>query len=125
MPSTRYTILIADRQTGVVRRFTIGLRLALTVATTVVTLPILIGMGAAWKAKADVADLFASRATLELEVDDGTAALSAVFLGRRRLAGVGVGSKLVLEGTVGLHKQRLALLNPMYELRIAPNGTTS
>ncbi len=29
--------------------------------------------------------------TLELEVDDGTAAISAVFLGRRQLAGVGVG----------------------------------
>ena len=63
--------------------------------------------------------------TLELEVDDGTAAISAVFLGRRQLAGVGVGSKLVLEGTVGLHRQRLAMLNPVYELRIAPNGHTS
>ena len=63
--------------------------------------------------------------TLELEVDDGTAALSAVFLGRRHLAGIGVGSKLVLEGTVGLHKQRLAMLNPMYELRLPPNGSTS
>jgi murein DD-endopeptidase MepM/ murein hydrolase activator NlpD len=84
MPSTRYTILIADRQTGVVRRFTIGLRLALTVATTVVTLPILIGMGAAWKAKADVADLFASRATLELEVSNyrgATAALTGQLQG--------------------------------------------
>ena len=63
--------------------------------------------------------------TLELEVDDGTAAISAVFLGRRQLAGVGVGSKLVVEGTVGLHRQRLAMLNPVYELRIAPNGHTS
>ncbi len=63
--------------------------------------------------------------TLELEVDDGTAAISAVFLGRRQLAGVGVGSKLVLEGTIGLHRQRLAMLNPVYELRITPNGHTS
>ena len=32
MPSTRrYTILVADRQTGVVRRFTVGLRPALAV----------------------------------------------------------------------------------------------
>ena len=63
--------------------------------------------------------------TLELEVDDGTAAISAVFLGRRQLAGVGVGAKLVMEGTIGLHRQRLAMLNPVYELRIAPNGHTS
>ena len=59
---------------------------------------------------------------LELELDDGTAAISAVFLGRRQLAGIGVGSKLLLEGTVGLHKQRLALLNPVYELRLGTNG---
>jgi len=63
--------------------------------------------------------------TLELEVDDGTAAISAVFLGRRTLSGVDVGSKLVLEGTVGLHRQRLALLNPVYELRLAGDGHTS
>ena len=63
--------------------------------------------------------------TLELEIDDGTAAISAVFLGRRQLAGVGVGSKLVLEGRIGLHRQRLAMLNPVYELRITPNGHTS
>ena len=62
---------------------------------------------------------------LELEVDDGTAAISAVFLGRRRLAGIDVGAKLVLEGTVGLHRQRLAMLNPLYELRIPANGHLS
>jgi amino acid transporter len=55
--------------------------------------------------------------TLELEIDDGTASISAVFLGRRALAGVDVGTKLVAEGTIGLHRQRLALLNPVYELR--------
>jgi amino acid transporter len=60
--------------------------------------------------------------TLELEIDDGTAAISAVFLGRRTLAGVEVGSKLVVEGTVGLHRQRLALLNPVYELRLPHDG---
>lgn len=84
MPSTRYTILLADRQTGVVRRFTVGLRPALTVLATIVTLPILIGMGAAWKAKADVADLYASHATLELEVTsyrDTTEALTGQIQG--------------------------------------------
>jgi hypothetical protein len=41
-----------------------------------------------------------------------------VFLGRRGLAGVDVGSRIVAEGTVGLHHNRLALLNPAYELRL-------
>ena len=78
MPSTRYTILLADRQTGVVRRFTVGLRPALIAITTVVTLPVLIGMGAAWKAKSDVADLFASHATLELELANYRGATEAL-----------------------------------------------
>ncbi len=67
MPSSRYTIVIADRQTGVVRRFTVGLKPALYVVAFICSLPILIGMGAAWKARADVADLYAAQASLELE----------------------------------------------------------
>ena len=55
---------------------------------------------------------------LELLLDDGSAAISVVFLGRRALAGVGVGAHMVVEGTVGLHRNRLALLNPAYELRL-------
>ncbi len=55
---------------------------------------------------------------LELILDDGSAAISVVFLGRRGLAGVGVGAHMVVEGTVGLHRNRLALLNPSYELRL-------
>ena len=54
---------------------------------------------------------------LELALDDGTAALSVVFFGRRGLAGVEVGSRMVVEGTVGLHHNRLAVLNPAYELQ--------
>jgi len=53
---------------------------------------------------------------LELVLDDGTGGISAVFLGRRSLAGVDVGSHMVVEGTVGLHHNRLALFNPSYEL---------
>jgi murein DD-endopeptidase MepM/ murein hydrolase activator NlpD len=78
MPSTRYTILLADRQTGVVRRFTVGLRPALLVLSAVIGLPVLIGMGAAWKAKADVADIFATNATLELELSNYRGATEAL-----------------------------------------------
>ena len=67
MPTTRYTIVIADRRSGVVRRLTIGLQPAVTVISILLGLPILIGMGAAWKAKAEVADLYASQDALELE----------------------------------------------------------
>jgi len=67
MPSKRYTLVLADRTTGVVRRFTISLRPIVLALATVVTLPILIGTGAALKARHDVATLFSSHATLELE----------------------------------------------------------
>ena len=42
----RYTVLIADRSSGVVRRLTISFRQVALVTTTVVVLPLLIGLGA-------------------------------------------------------------------------------
>jgi murein DD-endopeptidase MepM/ murein hydrolase activator NlpD len=66
-PARRYTILIADRTTGVVRRVTIAARPAVVFACAVVTLPVLVGIGAAWKVKSDVADLYVSERALELE----------------------------------------------------------
>lgn len=52
--------------------------------------------------------------TLELVVDDGTGALSVLFLGRRSVAGLQLGVNMVVEGTVGIHKARLAIMNPTY-----------
>lgn len=54
--------------------------------------------------------------TLELVLVDGTGTISVVFLGRRALAGVDVGTRLTVEGTVGIHKNRLAIMNPSYQL---------
>jgi murein DD-endopeptidase MepM/ murein hydrolase activator NlpD len=67
MLSKRYTLVLADRTTGVVRRFTIAVKPVLIAVVTIVTVPILIGTGAALKARYDVANLYASHATLELE----------------------------------------------------------
>ena len=67
MPSRRYTILIADRTSGVVRRVTISARPAVVVACALVTLPVLVGIGAAWKAKSEVSSLYASNQSLEAE----------------------------------------------------------
>ena len=54
--------------------------------------------------------------TVELILVDGSASISVLFLGRRSIAGVGVGTKMAVEGTVGIHKTRLAILNPSYQL---------
>ncbi len=90
MRSTNYTIVIADRTTGVVRRFTVGLRPALLTAALLLTLPMLIGMGAAWKAQADVANLRANATALELEnasYRDATASLAGQIQGLQAAVG--------------------------------------
>ena len=67
MLSKRYTIVLADRTTGVVRRFTISVKAAIAAVSIATCLPALIGIGAAFKAQYDVVDLYASHATLEIE----------------------------------------------------------
>jgi hypothetical protein len=54
--------------------------------------------------------------TLECTLVDDTGGIILVFLGRRKLAGITCGRRLVAEGTVGEHHGRLAILNPLYEL---------
>jgi murein DD-endopeptidase MepM/ murein hydrolase activator NlpD len=67
MFARRYTVVIADRSTGVVRRLTISLRTVLTSVTAVLAMPILIGLGARWSAVAEIDQLRTTNATLEVE----------------------------------------------------------
>ena len=55
--------------------------------------------------------------TLECTLVDASGeALLVVFLGRRSIAGVETGTKMIVEGMVGKHHERLAMINPAYEL---------
>jgi murein DD-endopeptidase MepM/ murein hydrolase activator NlpD len=67
--SRRYTVVIADRTTGVVRRFTVGLRSTLTAMAVVLALPVLIGLGARWSALAELSALRTSADSLRQEND--------------------------------------------------------
>jgi murein DD-endopeptidase MepM/ murein hydrolase activator NlpD len=67
MLSRRYTIVVADRSSGVIRRFTLSLRPTLAIATLAASLPVLIGLGARWSAKAELEQLRASNITLRQE----------------------------------------------------------
>jgi murein DD-endopeptidase MepM/ murein hydrolase activator NlpD len=67
MASKRYTIIVADRSSGVIRRATVSLRPVLIASGIALALPVLIGIGAAWKAKSDVSDLLVSHQALEAE----------------------------------------------------------
>ena len=67
MRSRRYTLVLADRHSGTVRRFTISLRPALAVVTGALALPVLMGLGARWSASARIADLELTNAGLQVE----------------------------------------------------------
>ena len=67
MISKRYSFVIADRTTGVVRRFTISLLPTLAAIAGVFALPVLIGLGARWTARNAVIDLERSNIALQIE----------------------------------------------------------
>jgi len=53
--------------------------------------------------------------TLECVLLDDTGGLIVVFLGRRKVAGIRPGTRLVVEGTVGSHDGHPAIVNPEYD----------
>src|SRR6187401_2138438 len=63
----RYTFVIADRQTGAVRRFTISLWPTDWAVLGVFSLPVLIGLGARWSASATIGELQTTNASLQVE----------------------------------------------------------
>jgi len=67
MASRRYTVVFTDRSTGTVRQFTISAKPVLAVACAALTLPVLVGVGAAWKGKNEISALFANYKALEAE----------------------------------------------------------
>jgi murein DD-endopeptidase MepM/ murein hydrolase activator NlpD len=62
--SRRYTVVLADRTSGVVRRFTISLRPTLAAIAVVLSLPILVGLGIRWSALAEVSAIRTNVASL-------------------------------------------------------------
>lgn len=67
MLSRRYTVLIADRSTGVVRRVTVSLRAVTLAVCSVLATPVLIGLGAKWSASLEIEQLRAANSSLEVE----------------------------------------------------------
>jgi murein DD-endopeptidase MepM/ murein hydrolase activator NlpD len=102
MQGRRYTIVLADRRTGVVRRFTVGLWPTVFTVTSALALPVLIGTGAAMKARYDVAVLYTNASALELENANyrmATEALSGQIQGLQA-AITELGAKAALDPTL-------------------------
>ncbi|HEY4396262.1 MAG TPA: hypothetical protein VGO28_01180, partial [Acidimicrobiia bacterium] len=53
---------------------------------------------------------------LECTLVDDTGGISVLFLGRRTIAGIAIGTSLTVEGMVVDHHGRLAIMNPVYEI---------
>jgi RecJ-like exonuclease len=49
----------------------------------------------------------------ECVLDDGTGTIVLAFLGRRSVPGIRVGALLSADGTVGTHRGRVLILNPL------------
>src|ERR1700730_17005825 len=67
MRAKRYTVLIADRSSGVVRRVGVSLRPAIAITLGILSVPVLMGLGAKWSALTEIAQLKSSNSLLEVE----------------------------------------------------------
>jgi len=59
---------------------------------------------------------WAGTSTLELTLVDETGSINVVFLGRKQIAGIKPGTRLIVDSVVGEHRGHLALLSPNYEI---------
>lgn len=78
MPARRYTVVIADRLTGAVRDVTVSLGRVTLVTVAVLSLPVLMGLGARWSARLEIEQLRATNAALEVENGNYRAATGAL-----------------------------------------------
>jgi murein DD-endopeptidase MepM/ murein hydrolase activator NlpD len=88
MNARRYTVVIADRSSGTLRRLTVNLRLTAIAVVSTVALPILIGLGAKWSARTEIDQLKNSNALLEVENGSYRAATGELTAQIQSLEGV-------------------------------------
>jgi len=124
MPPRRYTIVIADRTTGVVRRITISARPVIAAVCAMASLPVLIGVGTAWKERSDVAALYASHQALEAENASYRSATESLVseIDSLQTAIKDLGSKAPLEPALARAMDRLPAL---VKARAMGGGTTA
>jgi RecG-like helicase len=57
---------------------------------------------------------------LEVELRDGSGAVTLVWLGRRQIPGIDPGRSLMVSGRISCHEGRRVMYNPKYELLQPP-----
>ena len=102
-------MLIADRSSGVLRRATISLRATVLTVTSILMLPILIGLGARWSAQVELKQLRGSNAQLQVENSSYRAATGELTSQIQSLEGVidDLGARAVVDPAAAHAMQRL------------------
>ena len=118
----RYTVMLADRSSGVVRRATVSLRPTLAALAAILLLPILMGLGARLSVHADIADLRQANALLEAENTNYRSATGELTTQIQSLEGVinDLGSRAAIEPAEALAIQKLPAV---VKARAAGGGT--
>ncbi len=88
MRARRYTVLIADRSSGVLRRVTVNLRWTIAGVLGILILPILMGLGAKWSAGAEIDQLRGANSLLQEENGNYRAATGELTVQIQSLEGV-------------------------------------
>ena len=124
MRARRYTILIADRSSGIVRRVTISLWPALGTVVGVLLLPVLIGLGAKLSARAETAHVRSANAILLEENGSYRQATGALTTQIQSLEGVinDLGTRATLDPTQVRAMQKLPAI---VKARVAGGSRTS
>jgi murein DD-endopeptidase MepM/ murein hydrolase activator NlpD len=112
MGSRRYTVLVADRSNGVVRRVTVSLRPTLVGAASLLLVPVLIGLGARWSARTELEQVRVANSTLREENDSFRAATGALTTQIQSLESVinELGARAKLEPAQARAMQKLPAL---------------
>ncbi|MCU1385769.1 MAG: hypothetical protein JWL71_4466 [Acidobacteria bacterium] len=88
MSARRYTVVIADRSTGVMRQATVSLRLTVAAVVTIMTLPVLMGLGAKWSSRSEIDQLRSANSSLTIENGSYRAATGELTAQIQSLEGV-------------------------------------
>ncbi|MCW2804899.1 MAG: hypothetical protein QOF52_2298 [Propionibacteriaceae bacterium] len=65
----------------------------------------------------------AGHPALEVELRDGSGAVTLVWLGRRQIPGIDPGRAIKIAGRISCHEGRRLIYNPRYELLQAPSAS--
>lgn len=109
MRARRYTVLVADRTSGVLRRVTLNLRWTVGLVLAILSLPVLVGLGAKWATFAEIDDLRTANSLLQEENGNYRAATGELTAQIQSLEGVinDLGQRSVLDPEQARAMQKL------------------